>query len=82
MSLALAVQMKGGFKVVAINVAFYCHDQFFQVAEDAALQSVLSKVAEEPFDHVQPRGTGRGEVNVEALCFANQRFIFGCLWVN
>ena len=41
-------------------------DQLGNIAEDAASQPVLRQVAEETLDHVQPRGTRRGEMKVEA----------------
>ena len=33
-------------------------DQLFEVMEDAATELVLGEVAEEAFDHVEPRGRG------------------------
>ena len=42
-------------------------DELFEVLEDASLELVLSQVAEEAFDHVEPTGRGRREANVEAF---------------
>jgi len=42
------------------------HDQFLDIAEDPAAQSLLSEIAEEALDHVQPGCAGRGEVHVKA----------------
>lgn len=43
-------------------------DRFDQlgVAKDAASELLLSQVSEETLHHVQPRSTGRREVNVES----------------
>ncbi len=42
-------------------------DELFEVLEDAALELVLSQVAKEAFDHVEPTGRGRRKANVEAF---------------
>jgi hypothetical protein len=50
-----------------IDVVSDGHDELFEVLEDASLEPVLGQVAEEAFDHVEPRGRGWGEANMEAL---------------
>ena len=38
----------------------------FEVMEDAATELVLGEVAEEAFDHVEPRGRGGSKAHVES----------------
>ncbi len=54
-----------GIFVVAVDVTADRHDEFFEIAQYAAPQSVLSEVAEEALHHVEPRCAGRSEVHVE-----------------
>lgn len=52
---------------MSIDVVAYGCDELFEVVEDAALELVLRQVAEEALDHVEPRGGGWREANMEAL---------------
>ncbi len=51
--------------VVFINELSDSHDEFFGIVKYAAPQSVLGEVAEEAFDHVQPRTAGGREVDMK-----------------
>ena len=50
---------------MAVYVLIDCHDQFLHVTKDTATETVLSQISKESLDHVQPRGAGGREVNVE-----------------
>src|SRR5713226_5497587 len=52
--------------VVLVDVVADSHDQFLDIAEDAAPKAVLSEVAEESLHHVEPGTAGGGEVHMEA----------------
>ena len=68
MSLALAVQMKGlGALVVAVDLIADGNDELLQVPENSAPDSAFCQIAEEAFDHVQPRGRSWREVHMEAF---------------
>jgi len=67
MSDALTVPDKEfGLAVVVIDVLSDRFEEFLDVAEDASAQLLLSQVAEEALDHVQPRATGGRKVHMEA----------------
>ncbi len=44
-------------------------DKFGEAAEYTAAQAFGGDVAEESFDHIEPRGRGRGEMHMEARMF-------------
>jgi len=54
-----------GLIVVLVNISANGHDQLLDIAEAASSQAVFSEIAEEAFDHVQPRTAGRCEVKVK-----------------
>ena len=54
-----------GVLIVFVDVLSDSHDQFFWIVKDPATQSILRKVSEEAFHHVQPRAAGRREVDVK-----------------
>jgi hypothetical protein len=47
-----------GLIVVLVNVSADGHNQLLDIAEDASSQGAFSEIAEESFDHVQPRTAG------------------------
>ncbi len=51
---------------MAVAVGADGHDEFFQVAEYATPEPVLSQVAKEAFHHVEPGGAGGSEVQMKA----------------
>ncbi len=53
--------------------------QFFDIAEDAAAEPVLGKVAEEALDHVQPGTAGGREIDVESRMAVEPLFDLGVL---
>src|SRR5207249_1947184 len=53
--------------VVMFNIVSNSRDEFIDGAEDSMAKPAFGEITKETFDHVQPRGTGRREVNVEAL---------------
>ncbi len=42
------------------------HDEFLQITEDAATQTVWREVSKEAFHHVEPGGAGGSEVQMKA----------------
>ena len=55
-----------GVLVVVVDVVAECADQCEHAAEDAAALAVYGEVTEEASHHVEPRGTGRSELTMEA----------------
>src|SRR5207248_3216361 len=55
------------------------HDQFLDIAEDSAADSVLSDVAKEPLHHVEPRTAGWCEVYVESRVASQPPLYLGML---
>ena len=53
--------------VVAIDVVVDGGDEFVDAAENAAANALDGEVAKEAFDHVEPRRTRRGEMDVESF---------------
>ena len=53
--------------VVARNIFFNGFDQLRDAGEATTSELFLSQVSKEPLDHVEPRSTGRSEMNVEPL---------------
>ena len=53
------------------------HDQFLGVAKHAAPERMLREIAEEPLDHIEPRGTCWTEVNMEVRVALQPTFDFG-----
>src|ERR1017187_4585220 len=51
--------------VVAVYVGADGHDEFFQVAEYATPEPILSQVAKEAFHHIEPRRAGGSEVQMK-----------------
>ncbi len=51
---------------MTVDVSADGHDEFFQIAEDAAPKPILSEVAKETFHHVQPGRAGGSEVQMKA----------------
>jgi len=49
-----------------VDVGAESHDEFLQIAEDAAPKPILSQVAKEAFHHVQPRRAGGRKVQMKA----------------
>ena len=45
--------------------------KFGEAAEYTAAQAFCGDVAEKPFNHIEPRGRGRGEMHMEARMFRN-----------
>ena len=43
---------------MTVDVGADGHDEFFQIAEDASPEPIVSAVAKETFHHVQPRRAG------------------------
>ena len=54
-----------GVFVVTIDVISNRHDEFFEIAKNAAAKPVLSEIAEEALHHVEPRGAGGCEVHMK-----------------
>jgi hypothetical protein len=52
---------------VAIDIFTNGHDELLKVAENATAYRFLGQVVEETFNHVQPGGGGRCEVDVKPL---------------
>ena len=52
--------------MVTVDVGADGHDEFFQVAEYATPEPILSEVAKEAFHHVEPRRAGGSEVQMKA----------------
>jgi len=52
---------------VAVDVVSDGHDELFEIVEDTAPNLLGSQVAEEAFNHVEPRCGGRRETHMEAL---------------
>ena len=65
--------------VVAVDVGADGHNEFFQVAEDAAAEPVVSQVAKETFHHVEPRRAGGSEVQMKAGMPRQPALHFGVL---
>lgn len=55
-----------GVGVVSGQISPYRRDQLGNILEDATPQSPLCQVAEKPLHHAEPRGTGGGEMELEA----------------
>ena len=53
-----------GIFVVVSNISIDGGDQFGYAGKHAATQAILGEAAEEPLDHVEPRGRGGGEMHV------------------
>ncbi len=53
--------------VVVVDVVADSGDQLLEFLEGAAPDLVCCQIAEEPFDHVEPRGRGGREAHVEAF---------------
>ncbi len=51
---------------MASQVVLNCRDQILDAVEDSPAESVLGQITEKPFDHVEPRGAGRGKMNKES----------------
>src|SRR5712691_5593623 len=66
-------------EVMAVDVGFDGHDEFFEVAEHASFKTVLREVAKKPLDHVEPGGAGRREVDVKARVARKPAFYFWML---
>ena len=49
----------------AVDVGADGHNEFFQVAEDAAAEPVVSQVAKETFHHVEPRRAFEHELDID-----------------
>ena len=62
---------------MAVDVGADGHDEFFQIAEDAAPEPIVSEVAKETFHHVQPRRAGRSEVEMKARMSRQPALHFG-----
>ena len=62
-----------------LEVGFDCGLEFGDAAEHAAADGVFGDQAEEPFDEIDPRGRGRGEVKVEAGMALEPRLDLGML---
>jgi len=75
-----------GRLIRGLDIAVDRIDQTRNAREHAALQSLAGQVAEESFDHVQPTGAGRREVNVESPMplepFENLRMFMRRIIVN
>ena len=67
--------------VVSVDVGADGHDEFFQIAEDAATKPILGQVAKEAFHHVKPGRAGGSEVQMKARMPRQPRCTLGCLWV-
>ena len=55
-----------GVGVVLSDVSFNGFDQLIDTGKASASDLFLSDVSEEALDHVEPRSTGRSEMNMEA----------------
>ncbi len=55
-----------GIAVVVFDIVLDRVNEFRHAGEHTAFDCILAQVAEEAFDHVQPRGTGRSEVHMES----------------
>ena len=55
------------------------HDEFFQIAEYAAPEPILSQVEKEAFYHVEPRRAGGSEVQMKARMPCQPALHFGVL---
>ena len=51
--------------IMFLDVPYYRADQIRGAMENPAPQLSLGQVPEEPLDHIEPRGRGRGEVEYE-----------------
>ena len=56
-----------GVVVVLVDIGVDGPDKFIHTAERPSAQALLREVAEESLDHIEPRRTGRGEVDVESF---------------
>ncbi len=61
------------------DVGFDGTDQFRDAGKYAAAQTLGGEVAEEAFDHIQPRGRGGGEMHVETRVFLQPFLDLGVL---
>jgi hypothetical protein len=68
-----------GAFIVAVDVGADGHDQLFQIAKNAAPQSVLGEIREEALHHVQPRRIGGREVHRETRVPREPALDFGVL---
>ena len=62
---------------MAVDIGADGHDEFFQVAEDAAPEPILSQVAKEAFHHVEPGRAGGSEVQMKARMPSQPALHFG-----
>jgi hypothetical protein len=61
--------------VVLVDILSDRHDQLLHIAKDPAAEAVLSEIAEESLHHVEPRATGRREVDVESRATGKLRIV-------
>ena len=66
-----------GLAVMPIDVSADSVNEFLDVTEDTAPQTILRQIAEEAFYHVQPGTASRGKVNSEARVPAQPALHFG-----
>ena len=68
-----------GFRcgVVVVDVVVNRHDQILDTSKDTATEAFGREIAEEPFDHVQPRTAGGSEVHVDARMSLQPALDFG-----
>ncbi len=59
-----------GAFIVMVDAIEDRRNRLLHAAEDSAAQAVFRQVAEESFDHIQPRATGGREVHVGARAAA------------
>jgi hypothetical protein len=68
-----------GIAIVSIDVFEDGLFEFGRAFEDATTHALVSDVPEEPFDHVEPRGAGGREVNMDSGAPRPPCFDFGML---
>ena len=67
-----------GIGVMPIDVIADSRNQLFDIAENSPPEPIVREIAEEAFDHIEPRTAGGCEMHVEALA-ASQPLLY--FWV-
>jgi hypothetical protein len=65
--------------VVTVDVGADGHDEFLEIAKDAAAQTILGEVTKETLHHVEPRRTGGSEVQMESRMSRQPALYLGVL---
>src|SRR5215208_4559467 len=70
---------RSGILVVGLEILLECGDEFWQTMKDAASQAFDREVSEEALHHIEPRGAGRSEMQIEAWMLGQPCFDLGVL---